>query len=89
MAEKNGYHDVWVFLQSPFSNIYKFSGGTSFVYPGTSRVDIEFSVIVQEKDKYRITLMDFYVRRYHAHKAIQVLTVYLLTILSISSQLYK
>ena len=47
-----------VFLSCQVSISYLFSGGIKSVFPGTARVEADFSIIGWEKDEYRQQLCD-------------------------------
>ena len=59
MAAGVGFHDAWVTVQPRFPKLCEFAGGLATIYPGTTRVESDFSVIGWEKDEYRTALMDF------------------------------
>jgi hypothetical protein len=49
----------WVSLQSHFPELCEFSSGLATIYPGTTRVESDFSILGWERDGYRSALMDF------------------------------
>jgi hypothetical protein len=53
------FHDAWVTVQPQFPKLCVFAGGLATIYPGTTRVEGDFSVIGWEKNIYRSALMDF------------------------------
>ena len=59
MASYIGFHDAWVSVQPRFPKLCEFAGGLASMYPGTTRVESDFSVIGWEKDEYRTAFMDF------------------------------
>jgi hypothetical protein len=59
MKDTNGYHDAWVSLQSQFPELCEFSSGLATIYPGTTRVESDFSIVGWERDKYCSVLMNF------------------------------
>lgn len=58
MSESIDFHEAWSALESRFPKLCTFAGGFASVYPGTTRVESDFSVISWEKDEYRLSLMD-------------------------------
>jgi hypothetical protein len=59
MKDTIGYHDAWVSLRSQFPKLREFSSGLATIYPGTTRVESEFSILRWEKDEYRSAVMNF------------------------------
>jgi hypothetical protein len=59
MKDTIAYHDAWVSLRSQFPKLFEFSSGLATIYPGTTRVESDFSILRWEKDAYRYALMDF------------------------------
>jgi hypothetical protein len=59
MKDTIGYHDAWVSLQSQFQKLCEFSSGLATIYPRTTRVESDFSILGWEKDEYRSALMNF------------------------------
>jgi hypothetical protein len=59
MKDTIGYRDAWEPLQSQFPNLCEFSSGLATIYPGTARVESDFSILGWEKDEYRSALMNF------------------------------
>ena len=54
-----GFHDAWVTVQPRFPKLCDFAGGLASIYPDTTRVESDFSIIGWEKDEYLSALMDF------------------------------
>lgn len=52
------FGEVRGLVQQLFPKLCEFAGGLASVYPGTARVESNFSFIVWEKDKYPNYLMD-------------------------------
>lgn len=52
------FDEAWRSVQSQFPKLCKFAGGLATVYPGTTRVDSDYSIIGWEKNEYRTALMD-------------------------------
>jgi hypothetical protein len=59
MIDTIGYHDTWVSLQSQFPKLCEISSGLATIYPGTTRVESDFSILGWERDEYRSALMNF------------------------------
>lgn len=53
-----GFCEAWSLVQNRFPKLCEFAGGLASVYPGTARVESDFSIIGWEKDEYRTALMD-------------------------------
>ena len=49
-VEKNTFNEAWGWLYSQFPKLVTFFGATVSVYPGTSTVESDFSLIGFEKD---------------------------------------
>jgi hypothetical protein len=58
MKDTIGYLDPWVSLQSQFPKLCEFSSSLATIYPGTTRVESDFSILGWERDEYRSALMD-------------------------------
>ncbi|KAH9576038.1 hypothetical protein CY35_01G142300 [Sphagnum magellanicum] len=50
------YCDVWISLQNTYPLLEKFVGGLATIFPGTSTVENDFSVVKYEKNKNRMSL---------------------------------
>jgi hypothetical protein len=59
MKDTIGYNDAWVSPQSQFPRLFEFSSGLGTIYPGTTRVESNFSILGWKRDEYRSALMDF------------------------------
>lgn len=59
MPESIGFHEAWSTFEHRFPKLCTFAGGCASVYPGTTRVESDFSVINWEKDDFRSSLMNF------------------------------
>jgi hypothetical protein len=59
MKDTIGYHDAWVSLQWQFPELCEFSSSLATIYPGTTTVESDFSILGWERDEYRSALMDF------------------------------
>jgi hypothetical protein len=53
-----GFSKAWAPLAQRYPGLCGFAGGLATVYPGTSRVESDFSIMNWEKDVYRSSLMD-------------------------------
>jgi hypothetical protein len=58
-ADAKSFNKAWRPLCDRFPLLCKFSGGLASVFPGTSTVESDFSVIGWEKNDYRTCLTDF------------------------------
>jgi hypothetical protein len=77
MKDTIGYSDAWESLQSQFPKLCEFSSGLATIYPGTTKVESDFSILGWEKDEYRSSLMNFLLEGImHANqfKALQSIT---------------
>jgi hypothetical protein len=52
------YRDAWVGLQNTYPSLERFVGGLATIFPGTSTVESDFSVVKYEKNKNRMSLTD-------------------------------
>ncbi|CAK9879059.1 unnamed protein product [Sphagnum jensenii] len=50
------YRDAWIGLHNMYPLLEKFVGGLATIFPGTSTVESDFSVVKYEKNKNRMTL---------------------------------
>jgi hypothetical protein len=50
------YRDVWIGLQNTYPFLERFVGGLATIFPGTSTVESDFSVVKYEKNKNRMSL---------------------------------
>jgi hypothetical protein len=55
---KSSFSDKWRCFEHKFPKLVAFCGGLSSVFPGTSTVESDFSVIGWEKNAYRFNLTD-------------------------------
>jgi hypothetical protein len=52
------YRDAWIGLHNTYPLLEKFVGGLATIFPGTSTVESDFSVVKYEKNKNRMSLTD-------------------------------
>ena len=52
------FRDNWISFAPFYPKLVQFCGGLASVFPGTSTVESDFSVIGWEKDEYRFSLTD-------------------------------
>ncbi|KAH9563585.1 hypothetical protein CY35_05G133100 [Sphagnum magellanicum] len=52
------YRDAWTSLHNTYPLLEKFVGGLATIFPGTSTVESDFSVVKYEKNKNRMSLTD-------------------------------
>jgi hypothetical protein len=52
------YCDAWIGLRNTFPLLERFVGGLATIFPGTSTVESDFSVVKYEKNKNRMSLTD-------------------------------
>jgi hypothetical protein len=52
------YLDAWIGLQNTYPLLERFVGGLATIFPGTSTVESDFSVVKYEKNKNRMSLTD-------------------------------
>jgi hypothetical protein len=52
------YRDAWIGLQNTYPSLERFVGGLATIFPGTSTVESDFSVVKYEKNKNRMSLTD-------------------------------
>ena len=55
---KNSLQDNWIAFQSSYTKLIEFCGGLASVFPGTSPVKSDFSIIGWEKDECRFNVTD-------------------------------
>jgi hypothetical protein len=53
-----GFCEGWVPIRNRFDKLCTFAGGIAFVYPDSTRVESDFSVIRWDKDECRTSLAD-------------------------------
>lgn len=53
-----GFSEAWSPLRAEFPKLCSFAGGIATVYPGTTRVESDFSIMGWEKDEFRASLLD-------------------------------
>lgn len=56
---KTKFNEAWKMIRGRFPLLCDFVGGLASVFPGTSTVESDFSVIGWEKDEYRTSLTNF------------------------------
>ncbi|CAK9260470.1 unnamed protein product [Sphagnum jensenii] len=72
------YHDAWIGLHNTYPLLEKFVGGLATIFPGTSTVESDFSVVKYEKNKNRMSLTDasfegiLHVRQYRRMHSLKV-----------------
>lgn len=54
----SSFNDAWSIVEGRFSTLLRFCGGLASVFPGTSQVESDFSVVKNEKDIFRMALTD-------------------------------
>jgi hypothetical protein len=52
------YRDAWIGLQNTYPLLERFVGGLATMFPGTSTVESDFSVVKYEKNKNRMSFTD-------------------------------
>jgi hypothetical protein len=52
------YRDAWIGLHNTYPLLEKFVGGLVTIFPGTSTVESDFSMVKYEKNKNRMSLTD-------------------------------
>jgi hypothetical protein len=52
------YRDAWIGLQNTYPLLERFVGGLATIFPVTSTVESDFSVVKYEKNKNRMSLTD-------------------------------
>jgi hypothetical protein len=52
------YLEAWISLQNTYPLLERFGGGLAAIFPGTSTVESDFSVVKYEKNKNRMSLTD-------------------------------
>ena len=58
-TSKTSFEGRWGILGAQFQKLRRLCGGFASVFPGTSTVESDFSVIGWEKNEYRTGLTDF------------------------------
>jgi hypothetical protein len=59
MDECISFDEAWSVIGTQYPNVCDFFGGLASVFPGTSTVESDSSVIGYEKDNYRTALTNF------------------------------
>jgi hypothetical protein len=52
------YHDAWICLQNTYPLLERFVGGLATIFPCTSTVESDFSVVKYEENMNRMSLTD-------------------------------
>ncbi|KAH8940421.1 hypothetical protein BDL97_15G087400 [Sphagnum fallax] len=58
-TDQLAFKDGWSLLGRPFSNLMEFCGVIATLFPGTSTIESDFSILRWEKDAFRKSLSDF------------------------------
>ena len=58
LADASSYHDSWIGHHDKYKLLQIFTGGLATIFPGTSTVESDFSVVKHEKTKNRMNLTD-------------------------------
>ena len=58
LDDSAGFHDAWIGLHNMYPFLERFAGGLATIFPGTSTVESDFSVVKYEKNKNRMSLSD-------------------------------
>jgi hypothetical protein len=72
------YRDAWIGLHNTYLLLEKFVGGLATIFPGTSTVESDFSVVKYEKNKNRMSLTDaslegiLHAKQYHRMHSLKV-----------------
>jgi len=72
------YRDAWIRLHNTYPLLEKFVGGLATIFPGTSTVENDFSVVKYEKNKNRMSLTDaslegiLHAKQYHHMHSLKV-----------------
>jgi hypothetical protein len=56
---QSSFRDGWGLIGSRFPNLMEFCGILATIFPGTSTVELDFSVLRWEKDNFCKSLLDF------------------------------
>ncbi len=56
---RSSFRDGWSLIGSSFPNLMEFCGVLATIFPSTSTVESDFSVLRWEKDNFRKSLSDF------------------------------
>jgi hypothetical protein len=57
--DKADFDAAWKGLSGTYAHLYKFFGGLATVFPGTSSVESDFSLLKMISDKHSTNLTDF------------------------------
>jgi hypothetical protein len=71
MKDTIEYRDAWESLQSQFPKLCEFSTGLATIYPGTTRVESDFSILGWEKGRVSLRIDELFAGSYHARETIQ------------------
>jgi hypothetical protein len=75
MKDTIAYHDERVSLRSQLPKLYEFSSGLDTIYPETTRVESDFSILGWEKDAY-LSLEGIMYSKQFTVKALQAIDSY-------------
>ena len=56
--DASSFHDAWIGFHNAYPLLQRFAGGLATIFPGTSTVESDFSVVKYEKNKNRTSLTD-------------------------------
>ena len=56
--EKTTFDEAWSIVKGRFKYLLRFCGGVASVFPGTSQVESDFSIVKGEKTMFKKTLVD-------------------------------
>jgi hypothetical protein len=54
------FDEGWSYVEKRFENLNEFCGGLASVFPGTSTMEIDFSIVNLEKDYCRVSLSNIF-----------------------------
>jgi hypothetical protein len=59
LSSQLAFKDGWSLLGRPFLNLMEFCGVIATLFPGTSTIESDFSILRWEKDAFHKSLSDF------------------------------
>ena len=80
MKDDISFDEAWSTIRIQYPYLCTFFGGLASVFPGTSTVESDFSIIRYEKDDHRTSLTNFsledilHCKQFHLLKSIKALT---------------
>jgi len=63
LSSNSSFKDGWSLFGARFTNLMEYCGVVAMLFPGTSTVESDFSILRREKDLFRKCLLNFGLER--------------------------